>query len=80
MVVFLRLPQLDILVNNAGRSQRAAFQEIPLEVDKEMFDVNVFGTVSLTRCVVSHFKERGQHGHPGETKQKQKKAAYMTRP
>lgn len=55
--------KLDILVNNAGRSQRAAFQEIPLEVDKEMFDVNVFGTVSLTRCVVSHFKERGQHGH-----------------
>lgn len=55
--------KLDILVNNAGRSQRAAFEEIPIEIDKEMFDSNVFGAVSLTRCVVKHFKETGQHGH-----------------
>lgn len=55
--------KLDILVNNAGRSQRAAFEDIPIEIDKEMFDCNVFGAVSLTRHVVKHFKETGQRGH-----------------
>uniref|UniRef100_A0A4D5RI55 Putative dehydrogenase n=1 Tax=Ixodes scapularis TaxID=6945 RepID=A0A4D5RI55_IXOSC len=55
--------KLDILVNNAGRSQRAAFEEIPLEVDREMLDVNLLGPVCLTRTVVKHFKEKGQYGH-----------------
>lgn len=55
--------KLDILVNNAGRSQRAAFEEIPLEVDREMLDVNLLGPVCLTRTVVKYFKEKGQYGH-----------------
>ncbi|XP_050023885.2 dehydrogenase/reductase SDR family member 7-like [Dermacentor andersoni] len=55
--------KLDILVNNAGRSQRANFEEIPVEIDKEMFDCNVFGAISLTRCVVKYFKEKGVQGH-----------------
>lgn len=55
--------QLDILVNNAGRSQRAAFEKIDLAVDEDMFRVNVFGPVHLTRIVVNHwnkFKYPGQ--------------------
>lgn len=55
--------KLDILVNNAGRSQRAAFEEIPLEVDREMLDVNLLGPVCLTRTVVKYFKAKGQYGH-----------------
>ncbi|XP_077534188.1 dehydrogenase/reductase SDR family member 7-like [Haemaphysalis longicornis] len=55
--------KLDILVNNAGRSQRANFEEISVDLDKEMFDCNVFGAISLTRHAVKHFKEKGQRGH-----------------
>lgn len=55
--------KLDILVNNAGRSQRAAFEDTLIEIDKAVFDCNVFGAVSLTRCVVKHFVEAGQRGH-----------------
>ncbi|KAL1440405.1 hypothetical protein MTO96_009447 [Rhipicephalus appendiculatus] len=55
--------KLDILVNNAGRSQRASFEEIPVEIDKEMFDCNVFGAISLTRVVVKYFKEKNVLGH-----------------
>ncbi|XP_050033534.2 dehydrogenase/reductase SDR family member 7-like [Dermacentor andersoni] len=51
--------KLDVLVNNAGRSQRANFEEIPVEIDKEMFDCNTFGAISLTRCAVKYFKEKG---------------------
>lgn len=43
---------LDILVNNAGRTQRALFEQTDLDVDREMFEVNVFGLIRLTRAVV----------------------------
>ncbi|XP_067141928.1 dehydrogenase/reductase SDR family member 7 [Centruroides vittatus] len=50
---------IDILVNNAGRTQRASFQEIEIRVDRDMFDINVFGTVNLTRKVLPHFIAKG---------------------
>ncbi|CAH0384885.1 unnamed protein product [Bemisia tabaci] len=54
--------QLDILVNNAGRSQRASWEDIQLDVDKQMFDLNVFGTISLSRIAARYFLDRGS-GH-----------------
>ena len=46
--------RLDILINNAGRSQRARWEHISPEVDLEIFNLNVFSVVSLTRTVVEH--------------------------
>ncbi|XP_044740567.1 dehydrogenase/reductase SDR family member 7 [Chrysoperla carnea] len=57
---------LDILVNNAGRSQRAIWQDIELEVDRQMFELNVFGPVSLTRLAVKYFLQKGT-GHVAVT-------------
>jgi hypothetical protein len=54
--------QLDILVNNAGRSQRADWEDIEMGVDREMFDLNVFGVVALSRIVVRYF-EKKKEGH-----------------
>ena len=49
-------------MNNAGRSQRANWEEIDLEVDREMFDLNVFGVLSLSRIAVQHFlKQKSGH-------------------
>ncbi|KAG8187398.1 hypothetical protein JTE90_016942 [Oedothorax gibbosus] len=53
--VLQRFQTLDILVNNAGRSQRAKFEDIDIKVDKDLFDLNVFSTLSLTRKVLPHF-------------------------
>jgi len=53
---------LYILVNNAGRSQRAEWQEIEMKLDREMFDVNVFGLLSLSRTVLPHFLAK-KNGH-----------------
>lgn len=53
---------VDILFNNAGRSQRALFNDIQLSVDKEMFDLNVFSVINLSRIALKHFIEKG-HGH-----------------
>lgn len=50
---------LDILVNNAGRSQRASFEEIDLKVDRELFELDVFSIINLTRLYVKHCKGRG---------------------
>ncbi|XP_013385313.1 dehydrogenase/reductase SDR family member 7 [Lingula anatina] len=46
--------RIDVLVNNAGRSQRALFADVDLEVDKALFEVNVFGPIALTREVLPH--------------------------
>lgn len=44
--------RIDVLVNNAGRTQRALFETTELDVDRDMFEVNVFGMIRLTRAVV----------------------------
>ena len=57
MPVFL---QIDILLNNAGRGMRGKWWEVNLEVDRDIWQLNVLGTVSLTRNVLSHMMKRGQ--------------------
>lgn len=52
--------QLDVLVNNAGRSQRARWENIEIAVDKEMFNLNVFSIMSLSRLAVKHFLKVGE--------------------
>ncbi|CAG5134016.1 unnamed protein product [Candidula unifasciata] len=54
--------KIDVLINNAGKSQRAAWHEVELDVDRELFDVNVLGPVSLTQEVLPHMIQRKQ-GH-----------------
>lgn len=53
---------IDILINNAGRSQRAMWEDIELEVDREIFELNVFSVVSLSRFAVNYFNKRDS-GH-----------------
>ena len=41
--------RLDILINNAGRSQRGRWEHISIDVDIELFNLNVFSVINLTR-------------------------------
>lgn len=50
--------QIDIVLNNAGRSQRANWENIDLKVDRELFDLNVFGVLSFSRIAVKYFQSR----------------------
>ena len=54
--------QLDILINNAGISQRSSVEETLLYVDREIFEVNFFGNIALTKAVLPHLIKR-QKGH-----------------
>lgn len=51
--------EIDILVNNAGRSQRALFESIDISVDRDIFELDVFSVVNLTRIYVRHTKGQG---------------------
>lgn len=55
--------QLDVLVNNAGRSQRANWETIELKVDHEMFDLDVFSIINLSRIYVRHIEQTTKKGH-----------------
>lgn len=54
--------QVDILINNGGRSQRSLVKDTILQVDRDLMEVNYFGSISLTKCLLPHMLERGS-GH-----------------
>lgn len=47
--------EVHVLVNNAGRSQRSDFEKVPEQIERELFDVNVFAVMSLTRLLVARW-------------------------
>ena len=53
---------IDILVNNGGISQRSYAVDTELKVDQQIFEVNYFGTIALTKAVLPYFisKKNGQ--------------------
>ncbi len=54
--------QVDILINNGGRSQRSLVKDTILQVDRDLMEVNYFGSISLTKLLLPHMLKRGQ-GH-----------------
>ncbi|CAG5136394.1 unnamed protein product [Candidula unifasciata] len=60
--VLQKFNQIDILINNAGRGQQAVWMDVELSVDRQMFEINVLGPVSLTQQVLPHMIQR-HRGH-----------------
>ena len=52
------LRDIDILVNNAGESQCGPIEELPIDAIKRLFQLNVFGSVELTQCVLPGMRKR----------------------
>lgn len=50
---------VDVLINNAGQSQIGPVEEMPLEKYREMFQVNLFGTIQLTQGLLPAMIEKG---------------------
>lgn len=51
--------QIDVLVNNAGRSQRALFRDIHITVDRDVFELDVFSVINLSRIYVRQCNGQG---------------------
>lgn len=54
--------QIDLMVHNAGRSQRARWDYTDLDVDKDLFDLNVFAPVNLSRLIMPQFHSQAGGG------------------
>ena len=49
---------VDILINNAGESQAGALEDTPISAVEDLFRVNVFGPIALTKAVLPGMRER----------------------
>lgn len=58
-LVLAHYGRLDVLFNNAGLSQRSLALETTLAVDRQLMEVNYFGTVALTKAVLPHLLRQG---------------------
>lgn len=50
--------QIDILINNVGRTQRANFDSISPQMEKDIMDINCLGQINLSKVVIRHFKQQ----------------------
>ncbi len=53
---------IDILINNGGISQRSLAKDTELDVDRRIMEVDYFGTLTITKYLLSHFLKR-KSGH-----------------
>ncbi|KAF9022000.1 short-chain dehydrogenase reductase SDR [Hymenopellis radicata] len=57
-----RFGQINVLINNAAYGLYGVFEAIPRESVKAQFDVNVFGTMDVTRAVLPHLRANSNGG------------------
>ena len=57
--VIERFGRLDVLVNNAGIGSAGAAEENSVVQAQDVFDVNVFGLIRMTRAVLPHMRAQG---------------------
>jgi dehydrogenase/reductase SDR family protein 7B len=58
--VLSKFSRIDILLNNGGVSQRSLAKDTKLQVDREIMEVNYFGTVGLSKTVLPVFMQQKQ--------------------
>ena len=47
--------RVDVLINNAGLSQRSLTKDTAFEVDKNLINVNLLGTIAMTKALLPTF-------------------------
>jgi len=52
--------QLDVLINNAGYLLKGLAEETTIELGKQQFETNFWGTVKLTRALLPYFRKQRQ--------------------
>lgn len=58
--VIAQMGQVDILVNSGGVSQRGSVAETTLAVDRQIMEINFFGTIALSKALLPAMLARKQ--------------------
>jgi short-subunit dehydrogenase len=53
-LTFAKFGKIDVLINNAGISMRALFEDVDLNVIKQLMDINFWGTVYCTKYALPY--------------------------
>jgi len=61
-LAYAQFNQLDYLIINGGISQRSYIKETPLEIDRQLMEVNYFGHIAITKAVLPYMIKQ-QSGH-----------------
>ena len=61
-LVVKKYGSIDLLINNGGISQRSEAGQTSIEVDRKLMEINYFGTIGLTKSVLS-IMQKQQKGH-----------------
>jgi len=59
--LFKVVKQLDVLINNAGYMVTGIAEETPVELGREQFETNFWGTVKVTNALLPYFRAQ-KHG------------------
>lgn len=54
--------KIDLLINNAGRSQRSLAKETPVQIDRDIMELNFFSVITLTKMVLAQML-KNESGH-----------------
>jgi short-subunit dehydrogenase len=60
-LLFTQIKQLDVLVNNAGYMVTGLAEETAIEVGRQQFETNFWGTVKVTNSLLPYFRKQ-RHG------------------
>ncbi len=55
-----RFGRVDLLFNNAGLSQRSDLKDTTEKVDRQLMEVNYFGTVALTKALLPQLRKQNE--------------------
>jgi len=58
--LFNQVSQLDVLINNAGYLLTGLAEETPIELGRQQFDTNFWGTIKLTNELLPYFRKQKQ--------------------
>jgi short-subunit dehydrogenase len=50
--------RIDVLYNNAGYGLYGSVEEVPIDIAKHQFEVNLFGLARLTQLVIPHMRQQ----------------------
>jgi len=56
--LFREIGQLDILINNAGFLVTGIAEEIPIELGRQQFETNFWGTIKVTNALLPYFRKQ----------------------